>query len=329
MKQVVPIDVLEAENDFDRAVQHATGAPLSVDQLSIVQVNIGLVCNLECEHCHVVSSPRRTEEMPWEIMEEVIRVADGVQPEMVDITGGAPEMNPNFRRFVSTLVGHGHTVQVRTNLTIFFEPGYEWIPAFFREQGVHLVASLPCYLEDNVDTQRGSGVYNSSVKALQVLNELGYGREPHLPLHLVYNPVGAHLPPAQAGLEADYRAHLGEQFGIEFTSLFTITNMPIGRWRAELKRDGGFSEYMELLQENFNPSTVEPLMCRHQIEIGWDGTLYDCDFHLAHRVPVGPDIPRHVRDFDPELHQQRRVVTRDYCFGCTAGAGSSCGGALA
>ncbi|RMF14003.1 MAG: radical SAM/Cys-rich domain protein [Candidatus Dadabacteria bacterium] len=314
---------------FDRAVRDATGAPLTTaDRLAVLQVNIGLRCNLECAHCHVVSSPRRTEAMDRETMVHVLRVADQVHPDMVDITGGAPEMHPEFRWFVTELTDRGHTVQVRTNLTIFFVNGYADLPEFFASQGVHLVASLPCYLQENVDRQRGDGVFHQSIEALRRLNDLGYGREERLPLHLVYNPTGPHLPPAQQALEQDYRERLGEQFGIAFTGLYTITNMPIGRWRADLQREGALDDYFDVLEQAFNPATIDGLMCRHQIEVAWDGTLYDCDFHLAHRLPVEHDV-RNIRDFDPERDFQRRIATRDYCFGCTAGAGSSCGGALA
>jgi len=321
------MSVATAKNAFDAAIAPHTGGPLATTGLEVIQINIGLTCNLECEHCHVVSSPRRREQMPWEIMQEVLRVADEVQPAMVDITGGAPEMNPDFRRFVRTLRAHGHPVQVRTNLTVFFAPGYDWIPPFLRDHEVALVASLPCYTADNVDAQRGDGVFMDSVRALQWLNDLGYGKQPQLPLHLVYNPGGAFLPPPQDKLTADYKERLAQDFGIVFTDLFTITNMPIGRFRADLKRDGEFDAYMQTLQDNFNPATIDGLMCRNQLEVAWDGSLYDCDFHLAHRRKVD-GIPDNIRDFDPQQHAQREIVTRDYCFGCTAGAGSSCGGSL-
>ncbi len=314
---------------FAERVLRETGRPLMSAGIEVVQVNIGLRCNLECEHCHVVSSPKRTEQMDWSTMEQVVGVANTVQPSVVDITGGAPEMHPRFREFVELLHASGHHVQVRTNLTIFYEPGYDWLPGFFRDHQVELVASMPCYLKDNVDRQRGTGTFDKSVEALRWLNSLGYGRDSALPLHLVYNPTGVHLPPDQAGLEADYRQRLADDHDIYFTGLFTITNMPIGRWRADLQREGRLDDYLGLLASGFNSETVPALMCRHQIEIGWDGTLYDCDFHLAHRLGLHESVPGHVRDFDPDVHSVRTIVTRDYCYGCTAGAGSSCGGALA
>ena len=314
-------------NIFDQAIAPHVNGGLHALSLSTIQVNVGLKCNLECGHCHVVSSPRRSEEMSWDVMQHVLRVVGEVRPDAVDITGGAPEMHPCFRDFVRALREMGTAVQVRTNLTIFAEPGFDWIPDFLYEQKVRIVASLPCYLEDNVDKQRGDGVFRQSIVALKQLNALGYGLRDDLPLHLVYNPVGVHLPPAQAKLESDYRQRLREGYGIEFTGLYTIANMPIGRWRAELKQTHQFESYMTTLQSAFNPATLDGLMCRHQIEIGWDGTLYDCDFHLAHRLPV-QGLPSHVAEFDLARHRTRTVATRDYCFGCTAGAGSSCGGAL-
>ena len=314
-------------NDFDRRVEDATGGPLVAEHIRIVQLNIGLTCNLACEHCHVASSPRRKEQMTWETMEHILRVTREVDAELIDITGGAPEMNPHFERFIRAAREEGFPVQVRTNLTILLEPGYEKMTSFLAAHEVKLVASLPCYLEENVDTQRGKGVYQGSIEAIRRLNGLGYARNPALPLDLVYNPIGPHLPPDQRSLEADYRRELGERFGIEFTNLITITNMPIGRYLSRLKRDNRADTYRALLRESFNAGTVAPLMCRHQIDIDWDGNIYDCDFNLALRMPVNHGAPANIRDFDPALHE-RRIVTGDHCFGCTAGCGSSCGGAL-
>ena len=213
-------------------------------------------------------------------------------------------------------------------LVDLMEEGMEDLGEFFRDHQVYLVASLPCYLEENVDAQRGDGVFKDSIRAIQVLNDLGYGREPHLKLDLVYNPVGPHLPPPEASLEQDYHRELGERFGISFTRLFTITNMPIGQFRATLKRQKQFDEYFDLLRNSFNPETVTSVMCRNQISVDWDGRLYDCDFNLALKMPVGGTVPHHIRDFDPAVHGRRQIETADHCYGCTAGAGSSCGGAL-
>lgn len=316
--------------EFDALVTEE-GAPglFSASRLRTLQVNIGLKCNLLCTHCHVNSSPRRKEEMDRDTMEAVLRLAKRAGSEIVDITGGAPEMNPHFKRFVAALRAEGLHVIVRTNLTILREPGYEDIPAFYRKHGIELVASLPCYLEENVDAQRGEGVYRRSIEAIRTLNALGYGVDPDLVLNLVYNPVGPSLPPDQTALEEEYRRELRERFGVEFTVLFTITNVPIGRFRGDLKRRKELEEYMDLLRQSFNPDTVEHLMCRHQVSIGWDGTLFDCDFNLALRWPVDGTGGTNVRDADAGALVHRRIVTGGHCFACTAGSGSSCGGALA
>ena len=314
---------------FDRHAGCATSPGLvSAARLHAVQVNIGLRCNLTCDHCHVNSSPHRKEEMDWPTMEAVLRLAGKLEAATLDITGGAPEMHPRFRDFVAAARGAGLAVIVRTNLTILLEPGYEDLPGFFRDQGVELIASLPCYLEENVDKQRGEGVYADSVEAIRELNALGYGIEAHLPLHLVYNPGGPTLPPPQAGLEADYRKSLLDRFGIRFTGLYTITNVPIGRFRADLRRARALESYLDLLRRSFNPGTVNRLMCRHQISVAWDGALYDCDFNLALRLPAPGAQGRSVHDVDPNALLQRGIATGDHCFACTAGSGSSCGGAL-
>ncbi len=319
---------MEKMNEFDQKIVDSTGEPLLAERISIVQVNVGLRCNQQCVHCHVAASPKRTEEMDRETMDHVLRVARGVGCSLLDVTGGAPEINANFERFVSQARALDIPVQVRTNLTIHLEPGYEGVARFMAEQGVRLVASLPCYLEENVDRQRGEGVYNGSIESIRRLNELGYGRDPGLPLDLVYNPVGPHLPPDQATLEADYHRELRARHGIEFSRLITITNMPIGRFMGDLRRRKKADEYRQLLRDAFNPSTIEGLMCRHQINIDWEGYMYDCDFNLALKLKVNHGMPTHVSDFDPQLHQ-RRIETGAHCFGCTAGRGSSCGGALA
>ena len=297
-------------------------------RIETVQVNIGLKCNLICKHCHVNSSPRREERMEWGTMEAVLRLAQDLSAEVVDITGGAPEMHPEFRRFILAARSQGHEVIVRTNLTILLETGYEDFAEFFRDHKIHLIASLPCYLEENVDAQRGEGVYRASIEAIQRLNALGYGTDPKLPLDLIYNPLGPQLPPDQVALENDYRRELADRFGIRFTRLYAITNSPIGRFRGDLQRGNRFEKYLNLLRGAFNARTVEPLMCRHQISVGWDGTLFDCDFNLAVHSPVGFDGARNVHDVHPDELLDRRIVTGDHCYACTAGAGSSCGGTL-
>lgn len=314
-------------NEFDRCVAEATGGPLRAEKVSIVQVNVGLVCNQQCVHCHVAASPRRTERMKRETMDQVLDVALRVDCSLLDITGGAPELHPDFRWFVQSASAARLPVQVRTNLTILSEPGYEDIPGLLKRLGVGLVASLPCYLEENVNRQRGEGVYSKSVQAIRLLNGLGYGIDPGLRLDLVYNPAGPQLPPGQAALETDYRAELRERHGIEFSKLITITNMPIGRFLSELKRQKMAESYVRLLREAFNPANIDGLMCRHQINIDWDGYMYDCDFNLALKMKIDHGMPTHVRDFDPAIHN-RQIETGRHCFGCTAGRGSSCGGVL-
>lgn len=302
------------------------GGELAAMNIETIQVNVGLRCNQACRHCHVEASPTRTECMEPEVMQQVMDAAQRLECRLVDITGGAPEMHPDFRWFITALHERGIAVQVRTNLTVLLEEGYQDIPELYRQLGVHLVASLPCYLEGNVRAQRGSGTYEKSIQVIKKLNSLGYGIEEGLPLDLVYNPGGPSLPTEQAGLEADYRRELRKRFGIQFTKLLTITNMPIGRFFDGLAARGKDEEYMSLLRESFNPATVEQVMCRSQISVRWDGLIYDCDFNLALGLPaMGLGS---IGDLDPDSVVGRPIVTGTHCFGCTAGAGSSCGGSL-
>lgn len=316
------------KNHFEEKIAQTGARGLYSHDIEVLQVNVGLKCNQSCAHCHLDASPQRTELMPWETMAQVLDVAEGVHPETVDLTGGAPELNPDFRRFISELTKRNHRVQVRTNLTAMLEPGSEDLPEFLREHRVQLVASLPCYLEENVRSQRGLGTYEKSMEAIRRLNALGYGTGDGPILNLVYNPGGAFLPPEQATLESDYRRELNQRFGIVFSHLLTITNMPIGRFWTTLRRSNADEEYLSLLKETFNPGTLEGLMCRHQISVGWDGMVYDCDFNLALGTPVNHGAPNHIESFEISAVEKRRVVTGDHCFGCTAGCGSSCRGAL-
>ena len=304
-------------NDFEKQVEAIVGGTLHSLELETLQVNIGLRCNQACRHCHLAASPARPEMMDWSTMQLVLDAATKIPGRLIDLTGGAPELNPEFRRFVEAVRKKNHNVQVRTNLTVLLEP-----------HQVHLVASLPCYLEQNVRAQRGERTYEKSIEAIRRLNAVGYGSDPHLPLNLVYNPGGPFLPPEQAVLEADYRRELGSRFDVTFSRLLTITNIPIGRFRAELRMQNQEHEYLQLLRQAFNPLTVEGLMCRHQVSVGWDGTLFDCDFNLALGYAVDHGAPDHIRLFDPHVLKTRRIVTGEHCFGCTAGHGSSCGGAL-
>ena len=319
---------MTGSNLFEKKIAQLGYRGLRSRKIETLQVNLGLRCNQQCTHCHLEASPRRSETMEWPMMELVLEVARRVRPRRLDLTGGAPELNPHFRRFVVALRQEGHTVQVRTNLTVLLEPDMEDLPEFFRRQYIQLVASLPCYLEENVRAQRGVGVYEKSIAAIKRLNALGYGSELLLPLDLVYNPGGPFLPTRQIALEEDYRRELGHRFGIQFTHLLTLTNMALGRFRTKLDQEKQEPNYLQLLRESFNPHTVAGLMCRHQISIGWDGTLYDCDFNLSLGLPVDHGAPDHVQSFIPSKLRRRRIVTGEHCFGCTAGTGSSCGGTL-
>lgn len=312
---------------FSSAVKAVLGRPMTGQSIETVQANIGLQCNLACRHCHVLSSPKRTETMTWDTMCAVLAAAKVSGARTLDITGGAPEMHPKLEAFVDAALSSRLQVMVRTNLTIMLEPEYAHYPAFFASRGIHLIASLPCYLPNNVDRQRGRHVYRDSVEAIRRLNALGYARDAEKRLDLVYNPGGPSLPPAQKALAAAYRDALKDQFDIAFNELYTITNVPIGRFADDLRRRGALESYEEVLRNAFNPVTLDGLMCRHQLHVGWDGTLYDCDFNFA----IGLPAARHksITDFDPKSFLQRKIATGRHCFACTAGCGSSCGGALA
>lgn len=323
----VPLTV-HGRNDFDERVEATCGEPLHARSIDTVQVSIGLRCNLACRHCHLECSPKRTEEMDWSTMELTLGAAQRAKARTLDVTGGAPELHPHFRRFVRTAREIGLDVMVRTNLTAMLEDGYEDQPEFFRENQVHLVASLPCYLEENVDQQRGKHAYAGSVTVLRRLNEVGYGIDQELKLGLVFNPLGPALPPAQSELEDTYRRELNARYGIEFTRLITITNLPLGRFLNDLRCKGEDARYWRLLKESFNAQTVEGLMCRHQLHVGFDGTMYDCDFNYALGMPAAREPGTHIRDFDPETFVRRRITTGEHCYGCTAGSGSSCAGTI-
>ena len=294
-----------------------------------LQVNIGKRCNQACHHCHVEAGPNRTENMEKPTIDRLLELLEHApQIHTVDITGGAPELNPHFRDFVDAIRQMNKQVIDRCNLTVFFEPGQEDTPEFLATQHVQITASLPCYLEDNVDAQRGKGVFDKSISALQTLNGLGYGKEgSNLMLNLVYNPVGNHLPPAQRALEADYKTHLKTHFDIDFNHLFTITNMPIKRYAHMLKRQGNLEAYMQLLIDHFNPSAARDVMCTGLISIGWDGTIYDCDFNQMLEIPLSWTT-LDIWGIESLQEVSKTIAMADHCYGCTAGAGSSCGGAL-
>ena len=295
-----------------------------------LQVNVGKRCNQACHHCHVDASPARTEVMPDDVVEACLEVLART-PDLatLDITGGAPELHPRFREMVVRARALGRQVMVRHNLTVQFEPGFEGLAAFFAEQRVQVVCSLPHYTEDATDRQRGRGVFARSIDGLRALNALGYGREPGLVLDLVSNPVGAFLPPAQKDLERDTREWLRAHHGVVFNALFTITNMPISRFAAWLRRAGTYESYMARLESAFNPATVPGLMCRSLVSVGYDGRLHDCDFNQMLEMGLDEGQPATIFAFDLARLSGRSVRTGDHCFGCTAGAGSSCGGAIA
>ncbi|QJX01978.1 radical SAM/Cys-rich domain protein [Alcanivorax sp. IO_7] len=295
----------------------------------ILQVNLGYLCNLSCVHCHVNAGPTRTELMSREIVDQVIAVLDQGEVRVLDLTGGAPEMNPHFRDLVRAARARDVTVIDRCNLTIVLEEGYQDLPEFLAGQGVRIVASLPCYLEDNVNQQRGKGVYQGSIEAIRRLNAAGYGDSEALPLDLVYNPVGAHLPPPQAALEADYKRELGERFGIRFNHLLTITNMPISRFGAVLLAQNRFNDYMQLLRDSHNDANLDAVMCRDTLSVDYRGYLYDCDFNQMLDLPQGGgERHPHLEELLAADKDGEGIYVADHCFGCTAGAGSSCGGAL-
>lgn len=314
------------KNEFEQRIFDVTHNRLQCLDLRTIQINLGFKCNQTCEHCHVKASPTRTEQMSWTTMETILSVTAKLPPIFIDITGGAPELHPHLEKFLRSLVKQHHRVQLRTNLTILLELKYKDFPKLYKELEVELVASFPCYLEEDVRLQRGKGVFEKSIEALQVLNKIGYGTTLKLPLTLVFNPLEPVLPPEQKTLENDYRKYLAEHYNIQFTRLITLTNMPIGRFLDVLKDKK--PQYMRLLKQSFNPETLPSLMCRHQINIGWDGTLYDCDFNLAIGLPVTSKVPHHIEHFDQSVLSTRETMTADHCFGCTAGHGSSCGGAL-
>lgn len=295
-----------------------------------VQANLGYVCNQTCFHCHVNAGPNRRETMDVPTLEALLAFIERLDAQTLDLTGGAPELNPNFRWLVEQARSRGLEVIDRCNLTILSEPGQEDLADFLAAHQVHVVASLPCYLEDNVDRQRGDGVFRRSLDGLRRLNARGYG-QPGSGLHLdlVYNPQGAELPPPQAALEDAYRDALSRQWGIEFSQLLTIANMPINRFARQLKRDGGYEAYMEQLRASHSDSNLAKVMCRDLVSVDWQGYLYDCDFNQMLNIPLhGARGPAHVADTTPEDLAGRPVTVGDHCFGCTAGQGSSCSGAL-
>ena len=306
---------------------HSDFPPVHRASLETLQVNLGYLCNLSCVHCHVNAGPHRTEQMDRETIDALLALLDRAAIHTLDLTGGAPELNPHFRYLVREARALGVHVIDRCNLTVLLEPGQEDLADFLAEQQVEICASLPCYVQENVEAQRGKGVYDASIQALQQLNALGYGAERIL--NLAYNPVGPVLPPPQEALEAEYRRELKDRFGIRFNHLMTITNMPISRFGSVLLAQGQYTEYMHLLRENFSQSNMETLMCRRLLSVDWQGFLYDCDFNQMLDLPLlASDRRRHIRDLLSTLTLDEPIITGEHCYGCAAGQGSSCGGAL-
>lgn len=317
---------------FQQALARAH-TPLTRSTPEILQLNTGKLCNLTCVHCHVNAGPARKEIMTDETIDRIIQWFAQTDIPTLDLTGGTPEMVPGFRHLVDSVrsFNQPREVMTRLNATIINEPGYEWIPEYHASHQITVIASMPCYSPDNVNEQRGNGVFDSSISAFQKLNELGYGRDPKLPLHFVYNPNGGFLPPEQEALKADYKREMKKHFGIDFNDLYAITNMPIARFASYLKRNGQLDEYMQTLREAFNPATVDGLMCRNTINSSWTGEVFDCDFNQMLKMGLKNETtqePLMVWDIDPNSYAEIPIQIGDHCFGCTAGHGSSCGGSL-
>jgi len=327
--QLGMLDALHAGETFEDRLGEAGLFPLRATGIDVLQINVGKLCNQTCRHCHVDAGPDRTEVMSRETAEQCIEALQATDIPAVDITGGAPELNPHFRWLVEQARSLGRHVMVRCNLTILETGAYRDMVEFYAKHRVEVICSLPHYEETCTDVQRGDGVFEKSIRALRRLNAVGYGDgDSGLRLVLVTNPVGARLPAAQACLEAEWKRELHRLHGIRFDKLFTITNMPVSRYLEWLIESGNLEDYMQVLVETFNPSAAAGVMCRSTVSVGWDGRLFDCDFNQMLEIPIEPQAPLHIRDFDLKALQSRAIQTGTHCFGCTAGTGSSCGGAL-
>lgn len=318
----------ENRPSFSKIMEEAGLFPLTPRKLEILQINVGYMCNQQCVHCHVDASPYRKEITPKEVLQACLDVIDETDVKTVDLTGGAPEMNPHFEWLVEELSKRNVEIIVRSNLTILMEGKFKTYPELFKKHGVTVISSLPCYTAENTDKQRGDGVFDKSIQALKRLNELGYGIDPELNLHLVYNPGGPSVAPNQQSLEADYKVRLMEDFGISFHNLYTITNLPIARYLEYLINIERYEDYMMLLANSFNSSAAAEVMCRNTLSVDWNGDLFDCDFNQMLKLPVAVKSSRNIKDFDRNELDARNIVLNNHCFGCTAGEGSSCQGAL-
>ncbi len=318
------------KNDFDAALA-SSGARLSRVSPEILQLNTGKLCNLTCLHCHVNAGPKRKEIITRETIDQVLNWFEKTDISTLDLTGGTPEMIPDFRYLVESVRSFEkpRKIMTRLNATIVNEPGYEWVPEFHKKHEVEIIASMPCYCPKNVNEQRGEGVFDSSIKAFQQLNKLGYGRDENLILNFVYNPNGAYLPPEQKELEQDYKIEMKKHFDIDFNKLYCITNIPISRFASYLKREKKLEEYMQLLRDSYNPATVHGLMCRDTISVSWKGNLYDCDFNqMLEMHSDEEDQGKKLWDLELDHWMKLPIRTGNHCFGCTAGSGSSCGGVV-
>ena len=328
--QRATLEALPLDASFARSVAAAGHAPLRARGVEVLQINVGKRCNQACHHCHVDAGPDRTEVMPDAVVDACLAFLDRSAIPTIDITGGAPELHPRFKDVVVRARAAGRHVMDRCNLTITQLPNYAWVPEFLAQHHVEVVASLPSFAARQTDAQRGDGVFEQSIAALRRFNQLGYGMDGSgLVLNLVTNPVGAFLPAPQAALERDWKRELGRRFGISFNRLFTITNMPISRYLEFLVASGNLQAYMERLTVAFNPATIDGLMCRSTLSVGWDGRLYDCDFNQMIDLPVAAEAPQTIFDVTAHGLAGRRIVIGRHCYGCTAGAGSSCGGTIA
>lgn len=329
-RQLRVLDDASATTRFDERLADSNLFPLAPTGIEILQVNVGKMCNMTCAHCHVDAGPDRTEIMTRETMTQCLQAARSLGVHTVDLTGGAPEMNPHFFWFVEQLSAIDVHVIDRCNLTILLTGPHKNTAEFLAKHGVEIVCSLPHYRKTNTDAQRGDGVYDQSIKALRILNKLGYGTgNERLKLTLVTNPVGAFLPPAQGSIEREWKAQLDQNFGITFDQLYAITNMPISRFLDWLVTTGNLETYMQRLIDAYNPTAASKVMCRNTISVGWDGTLYDCDFNQMLEMPVDLIGQQHIREFTTKALTQRKIRTGQHCFGCTAGSGSSCSGSVA
>ncbi len=328
-EQLRVLNTTRACPGFETRLAQIGLSPLHATGITIFQINVGKLCNQTCRHCHVDAGPDRTEVMSRDTAELCLRALARTDIPTLDITGGAPELNPSFRWLVEQARALDRHVIDRCNLSVLLLPSQQDLGQFLADHRVEVIASLPYFKASQTDAQRGDGVFDKSIEALRLLNALGYGRDDTgLALNLVYNPVGAFLPPQQEAIERQFKRELAARFGVHFNHLYTITNMPISRFLEFLTETGNYEGYMERLANAFNPAAAAGVMCRHTLSVGWDGQLYDCDFNQMLDLPVDHGAPGHIRDFDPFLLHRRRIVTGNHCYGCTAGSGSSCGGSV-